>query len=233
MDRMAGRSRQLSLALAPPARWGGARAGAGRKPGKERRDPHERRAPLAARHPCHVTLKVRRDVPSLRAVHFVREFERSLRASCERGRFRVTHYSLQADHAHLIVEAVSACDLACGMKSIGARLARAVNRIFARRGPVLADRFHLHVLRTPREVRNAIAYVLLNARRQLAKLGRKPPSVAQIDPASSGRWFTGWRGCVVAPSDPPAIAPARSWLLTVGWRRAGLVDAAEVPGGRG
>jgi hypothetical protein len=44
--------------------------------------------------------------------------------------------------------------------------------VFRRAGQVLADRCHVHVLRTPREVRNAIAYVLLNARRHLAKAGR-------------------------------------------------------------
>jgi hypothetical protein len=32
-------------------------------------------------------------------------------------------------------------------------------------GPVLHGRYHLRVLRTPREVRNALAYVLLNARK--------------------------------------------------------------------
>jgi hypothetical protein len=43
------------------------------------------------------------------------------------------------------------------------------------------------VLRTPREVRHAIAYVLLNARRHLAKLERRLPRIARIDPATSGR----------------------------------------------
>ena len=42
---------------------------------------------------------------------------------------------------HLLVEAVSAYALASGMKSIGSRFARAVNRVFRRRGLVLADRF--------------------------------------------------------------------------------------------
>jgi len=77
--------------------------------------------PLAARFPCHVTLTVRRGIPSLRTVKLVRELERSLAAACERGRFRLTHYSIQNDHVHVIVEAVSKSDLASGMKSIGAR----------------------------------------------------------------------------------------------------------------
>jgi REP element-mobilizing transposase RayT len=226
------RARQLALDLRAPARWGGARPGAGRKPVPRPRDPHRRRAPLAARHPCHVTLKVRRDLPSLRCERFVTELERSWRAACERGRFRLVHYSIQADHAHLIVEAASAHDLACGLKAVAARLARAANRVFRRAGRVLADRAHVRVLRTPREVRHAIAYVLLNARRHAAKAGRQLRAwIARVDPASSGRWFDGWRTPQPRARDAPAAAPPRTWLLAVGWRRHRLLDPGEVPGG--
>jgi REP element-mobilizing transposase RayT len=178
-----------------------------------------------------VTLKVRRGIPSLRSRRLVRAFERSLRIACERGRFRVAHYSVQRDHVHLIVEAASARDLACGMKSVGARLARAVNRVFGRRGAVLADRFHLHVLRTPREVRSALAYVLLNARRHAAKLGLRIDPLPRVDAASSGRWFDGWSTPMPLAVDAPTVSVARTWPLRVGWRRRGLVGIGEVPGG--
>jgi REP element-mobilizing transposase RayT len=224
------RPRQLPLSLPAPPRWGGRREGAGRKPGLLRRDPHVIRPPLASRHPCHITLRVRRDVPSLRSVRLVREFERSLREGCDRGRFRIVHYSLQTNHVHLIVEAVSARDLACGMKSLGARLARAVNRVARRHGQVLSDRYHLQVLRTPREVRNAIAYVLLNARKHATQVRGVVSRSLAVDPASSGRWFDGWREAITRPRDPPAVAQPRSWLLARGWRRWALVSIQEVPG---
>jgi REP element-mobilizing transposase RayT len=227
---MAMRSRQLQLELATRSKWGGARPGAGRKPGPVRRDPHQRRAPLASRHPCHVTLKVEKDVPALRTARLVAELERSWREACERERFRLVHCSIQSDHVHMVVEAASARDLACGLKSIAARFARGVNRVFHRAGRVLADRCHVHVLRTPREVRNAIAYVLLNARRHLAKRGRELPRSARIDPASSARWFSGWRSEPPVARDPPAVAAPRTWLLHLGWRRRGLIDSAEIPG---
>ena len=229
---MARRVRQLDLDLRDAPRWGGRRAGAGRKCGPSPRHDHRARAPLAARFPCHVTLKVRRGLPSLRSVKLVRELERSFAAACDRGRFRVVHYSVQNDHLHAIVEATSQRDLASGMKSIGSRLARAVNRMFGRSGRVLTDRYHLHVLRTPREVRNAITYVLLNARRHLAKTGRPPLPRPAIDPASSGRFFSGWnrRFHPVSSPRPPPVSPPRTWLLSMGWRRHGLVSFAEVPG---
>ena len=231
MQAMPRRPRQLALDLRSAPRWGGWREGAGRKPGPEPRAPHRQRAPLAARFPCHVTLKVRREIPSLRSVRLVRDVERSFEAACDRSRFRLVHYSIQPDHIHLLVEAASSLDLASGMKSIGARLARAVNRVFRRRGPVLSDRYHLHVLRTPREVCRAIAYVLLNARRHLAKRGWALPYAIRIDPASSGRWFAGWRGARAPdPAGPAPVAASRTWLLSLGWRRHGLIDPEEVPG---
>jgi len=165
----------------------------------------------------------------------VREVERSFAQGCERTDFRLVHYSLQGNHAHLIVEARDRDALGRGMKAIDSRLARAVNRIFERSGPVLADRYHVRVLKTAREVRNALAYVLLNGRRHAAKAGRALSRSLGVDPASSGRWFDGWLefGSNILGALPPdarAVSPPRTWLLAVGWRQWGLLSLDEVPG---
>jgi hypothetical protein len=142
----------------------------------------------------------------------------------------VVGYSIQRDHLHLLVEADDRAALGRGMKSIAARVARAVNRVLRRSGKVLRDRYHLHVLKTPLEVRRAWAYVLNNARKHL---GARAPRAGRIDPASSGPWFDGWRDGVVALARSPApVARAATWLLRVGWRRHGLLDPSEVPGVR-
>ena len=179
-----------------------------------------------------MTLKVRHDLPSLRTKRTVREIERSFAKGCERGSFRVVHYSIQRDHAHLLVEANGGEALGRGMKRLAARFARAVNRALGRSGGVLADRYHLRVLRTPREVRNALAYVLLNARRHLAQhRGRSAVRGAEIDPASSGRWFDGWtRATAGVARGDPAVAHPHTWLLRTGWRRHGRIARTEVPG---
>ena len=213
--------------------WGGPRPGAGRKPQSSRPPIHHvGRPPVPASCPSHVTLRVRPDVPSLRSRRFVREFQRSLRNVCERGEFRVVHYSIQRDHVHLVVESAGKRALGRGMKAVGSRLARAVHRSFGRRGPVLCGRYHLRILRTPREVRNAIAYVLLNARKHWReRTGAAPP--VRLDAASSGCWFDGWKRLPIskeAARDSPAVALARTWLLSAGWRRHGRIDPAEVPG---
>ena len=210
------------------AGWGGRRPGAGRKPGPGPRVRHRSRTVFPARHPCHVTLRVRPDVPSLRSKRLVRRLESSLRRGCDRGDFRVIQYSILGNHAHFLVEARDQDALGRGMKSLTRRLAHAVNSVFGRRGPVLADRYHLRVLKTPLEVRRALAYVLLNARRHGRGRGR---GAALIDPASSGRWFDGWKRGVRHPgAGPPAVAAPRTWLLRTGWQRYGLMDPLDVPG---
>ena len=155
---------------------------------------------------------------------------RSLAAGAERGAFRLVEFSIQSDHLHAIVEAEGRDALGRGMKSLAARFARAVNRALGRTGPVLRERYHLHVLRTAREVRNALSYVLTNARRHLARLGRALPRAVRIDPASSGAWFEGWTPGISTPDPPgpPPVAAARTWLARIGWRHYGLIDPAEV-----
>jgi REP element-mobilizing transposase RayT len=170
-----------------------------------------------------VTVRVRRGLPSLRDGRVVREVQRSFARAAEQGTFRVVHFSLQRDHVHLLVEAASPAALARGMMSIGARIARAVHRAFGICGRVLAERYHHRVLRTPREVRNVLVYVLHNLRKHA------PRTAHAIDPASSGRWFEGWTTRTVPHVGPKPVAAARSWLLRVGWRRHGLIDPAEAP----
>lgn len=143
------------------------------------------------------------------------------------------------NHAHLIVEARSADALGRGMEAIGARLARAVNRVAKRSRRVVADRYHSRLLKTPREVHRALRYVLLNARKHAGTAAAAArAAVARLDPASSARWFDGWRpedrggtGRALTPLlEKPAVARARTWLLTNGWHTYGLLDPGDVPG---
>lgn len=212
---------------------GGPREGAGRPPvGRRGIVHHVRRGPIKRSFPVHVTVRVRDEIPRLRVKRFLVDFRRSLRQACDQGSFRVVHYSVQNDHLHLLVEAADKRALGVGMKSVSTRIARAVNRVFGRRGPVLLGRYHVRVLTSRREVRNALRYVLLNARKHWA--ARNPGKVRApgLDEASSGRWFDGWRR---RPWPEPEarfceVARARYWVTTTGWRSHRLIDPAEVPG---
>jgi putative transposase len=101
------------------------------------------------------------------------------------------------------------------------RVARALNRLWRRRGSVFPDRFHARAMRTPREVRAALVYVLQNARHHGLKL-------LGMDPFSSGYWFDGWKEKPRMVGSPQPLA-ARSWLLREGWRRFGLIGLRECP----
>jgi hypothetical protein len=92
------------------------------------------------------------------------------------------------------------------MQGLGVRIAKALNQVLARRGKVFVDRYHAHVLRSPREVANAVAYVLGNAIIHAARRGERVHPHA-IDPMSSA-WE---RHCVAQP---------HTWLLRWGWLRA-------------
>ena len=117
--------------------------------------------------------------------------------------------------------------LSRGVQGLATRMARAVNRVADRSGKVFGDRYHARILKTPREVRLALAYVLRNARRHGLVRGRT--SATWVDPYSSAAVFDGWRTKVTGPAFDLPVSKARTWLLAVGWRRSGLLDPAIAP----
>jgi hypothetical protein len=129
-------------------------------------------------------------------------------------RFRVIHFSIQQDHGHFIVEGDEARRARGGVHGLAIRLALAVNRVLGRKGKVVGDRYHARPLRTPRQMRTSMVYVLLNFRKHL----RAP---ACIDPRSSGQHFSGWQAAPVAQDVVPATAQPGTWMARVGWRLAG------------
>lgn len=145
-----------------------------------------------------------------------------------RGDFRVVQFSAQSNHLHLLVEAGSRRVLLGALRGLSVRLARSLNRLLFRRGPLLADRWHGRALPSPRAVRQALIYVLGNAR----KHGER---IQGPDPASSAPYFRHFvecpehtplelDSCLVPRSvrgTGPPVAPAATWLLTRGWLRHG------------
>ena len=133
---------------------------------------------------------------------------------------RVVHYSVQGNHVHLVAEASDRKVLAKRIQGLEVRIARAMNELMHRSGAVFADRYHARPLRTPLEVRRVIHYVLKNRQHHF------PGRAARFDPYSSAAWFDGWTSPPARPIDDEALVrPPRSWLLRIGWRRHGLLDA--------
>jgi len=209
--KLARRPRQLEL---PPAKtWGGARRGAGRPAGPRPAVPHIARPDHARRHPVHVTIRAQRALPSLRAAQPFAAIRAAI-AVASNDRFRVVHFSVQGDHLHAIVEADDKKSLSLGIAALKVRAARAVNRTLGRHGPVWSGKYHARALRTPRETRNALLYVIQNWKKHIR-------GARGIDGRSSGPWFDGWTKSSVAPPMPSPVAPARTWLASKGWRERG------------
>src|SRR5687768_15711925 len=97
---------QHSLPLPERPAWGGKRKGAGRKPNVGRTNvPHCRREALATRYPVHVTLRIRPEVRSLRRKWLHQTLWNVFVAARERLGCRITDWSVQGNHVHLIAEA--------------------------------------------------------------------------------------------------------------------------------
>jgi putative transposase len=187
------RERQSELQL--PIR-GGRRPGAGRKPkGDAPLRPHSTRPALSRRHPVHVTIRMRPHVWSLRSQRGMSVVESALLGAGGRSDFRVTHLSVQGNHVHLVVEAGSARALTGGMKALAIRLAKGMNR---------------HVLRTPAEVRRALAYVAGNFASHARRRGEEIPGGVADRFGSEAR--------------PDLVAPPASWLLRLEGASAGSSD---------
>jgi REP element-mobilizing transposase RayT len=208
---MSTRTRAVQRALELKT-WGGRRKGAGRPPAGERaRAPHDRREPLRPWQPVLVSVRMAPHVWNLRSARSFAVFDAALRGVRARGDFRVVHFSVQGDHLHAVVEADGSRALACGMRALGIRLARGLNRMMGRSGPVFEDRFHAHVLSTPAEVRNALRYVLGNLAKHAAEWGERMGG-PWMDPYSSAAPRK-VRAAQLAPFTEPAVAEPRTWLL--------------------
>ena len=192
----------------PLPQWGGARRGAGRKRKSARpKVPHRPRRRFR-RGALHVTVRIRAEVWSMRSHRCFRALKRAFERGCRRFGFRLVHFSVQRNHAHFVVEAPDQRQLGRAMKGLEVRMARALNRVMRRRGPVFADRYHARLLESPQEASRAIAYVLRNWRVHAEREGRAPPD--GVDPLCSDAW---------RDHSPPLMAEAEWWLLRVGaWK---------------
>jgi len=203
---------------------GGRRAGAGRKK-RRRRVPHRTRPTHRKSYPLHVTLRARHELPPFREQALFSVIREALRMASRSpavgDAFRVLHFSVQTNHLHLIVEAHDSSTRSRGMQGLAIRVAKKINKLLRNRGEVWRERYHAQTIRTPREMRNAIVYVLMNAKKH-----RRP--LIGLDRFSSARWFDGILGHTREEKNTPLASP-RTWLAGVGWRRCGLVAPYETP----
>lgn len=174
--------------------------------------PHRQRPVFKACKAVHVTQRVRPGVGYLRKQGPAQVVLGVLRDAATGGEMRIAHYSIQGNHLHFIVEADDARALSRGMQGLTIRIARRLNRRLGRSGPVFVDRYHGRVLSSPREVANAIRYLVGNYRHHT--LEHLPP---------------GFRDPLATAANEPLEQP-RLWLLRIGWRaRSQAASRLEPP----
>ena len=205
---------------------------------------HARRPPHKAAHPLHISMKALPDVPNLRQPRLVRVITNAMRqvrvkqqADASPGSFRIAEFSIQDTHVHLLAEAADKRAMSSGMASLAIRIALAIKRVLGRDDKVWRDRYYARRLTVPKEVRNALVYVLLNSvkhKPDRVAAGRQQTSARVLVDVrcTSAAWFQGFaptseaalRASGTPPQQDPPVAAATTWLLTTGWRRHGLID---------
>lgn len=143
-------------------RWGGRRKGCGRKRKHSPGVAHRERETITRRTPAHVNMKYNTPIKNK---DFLRVLKRAILNSRKKG-LRILHYSVQSNHIHFIIEADDNQLLERGMRSLTVTLVKGINK-----GKTQLQRYHLHVLRSPRETRNAVRYVAFNEKKHT---GRTP-----------------------------------------------------------
>ncbi len=206
--------------------------------------PHLTRPELAARFPVHVVLRRSEALGTLRRLDFYAAIRRATMRVAKRQAFRIVHLSIQRSHIHLLVEAADKTSLARGMQAFQISAAKQLNRAYSRRrsgprrrGAVFPDRYYAEIIRSPRQARHALAYVLNNWRkhredREDERRGWK------IDWYSSAGAFESWTEAEKEPwmlrrpakMEPLEVVPSKTWLLSEGWKKHGAtISRRETP----
>jgi REP element-mobilizing transposase RayT len=225
--------KQLSFELKPrsPKGRGGARPGAGRPriaPEKRGYVIHRARPEIRKLTPAHVTLRLREGLPSLRRKDVFRVLRQAVAVARRKG-LKIVHFSILSNHLHLLVESAEMRALARELQSLAISFARHLNRLTGEKGSVFAERYHLRLLKTPTDTRNALAYVLSNE----SKHAGRGLGTFFVGPFSSGYAFDGWRELFGTRYDfkiatdwsierierwlDEILVPPGTWLLKEGW----------------
>jgi hypothetical protein len=150
----------------------------------------------------------------------------------------IAHFAVLSNHLHLILEAQDKQMLGRQMQSLGISLAKRLNAKLERKGAVLRERYHVHILKTPSEVKRALAYVLGNAFKHAGGKGRIAldlfsSAATVVDETWRELFGRNWGAIVGFPlGENPSrheglvdelrglLSSPRTWLLSQGWRRA-------------
>jgi REP element-mobilizing transposase RayT len=189
------------------ARKGEKRKGVGRpKKGLRASERHTKREFFRQSEPVHVIMRAHPDVGSLRKGEVFRAICEALVTVWKlEDSFHVVQFSVQRTHIHMLVEARDRLSLAKGMQTFGISAAKHINALIVdaegrrRRGSVFPDRYHVRILKKPRQVRNCLSYVLRGSTKihhpseERLKLCLWPPRTRLLQTATMPTASLDWR----------------------------------------
>ena len=141
---------------------------------------HSSRPVISSKTPLHITIKLTSFFHCLRNKKMVQAFKRAVLLARSNG-LRIIHFSLQDNHAHLLIESESKELLSKGMQSFGITFSKNIQKVYTEETAIKAprqvyeERYHCHILTTVRETKNALSYVLRNSYRH-----GKTPTLADV-----------------------------------------------------
>ena len=165
--------------------------------------PHDRREEMEGW--VHVSIKLQRFLPSLRKPAEYELLLERFRLVKERFDCNLRQFSVQEDHIHLLIETRKTSDLTRYMQGLQIRFARALNKLWNRKGKVFADRFFAKLCPDWRAIKAVTRYILNNALRHGVRNWRRDKDA---DPYSSGPWYIRWGSYAWSRfEDPEALWP--------------------------
>lgn len=197
----------------------------------------KKRKTFSAAHPLHITLRLRDGLPNLRSRKGAAIVKHAMQGVQGKD-LRILHFAILSNHIHLLCEGDNSQALYRAMKSFCSRMGLH-NRAWAQKNVIqnldkkgygiFRGRYDVKVLKSPRQVKNALRYVLLNPSKHFSK---NP----YIDQFTSGVIFRDWKKLLGYDLSLKAISvqkvaawktrlnemlsPPRLWLTSIGWQWA-------------
>lgn len=207
---------------------GGAREGAGRPP-KTGKAKHQTRPEISDKIPLHITVRLRKDMPSMRTKKAFKLFRKAVIRARLQG-LRVLEFAVLGNHWHFLAEADSKLALSRGMRSLNIQIAKGLKKLSGALAMWVAvqDRYDAKLLKTPTQVRNALTYIFANAAKHFKRR-------EVFDWYCSFSVFNGPLKILKTPeynwSRPELtleqqdwllgmLSEPRSWMARYGWQRA-------------
>ncbi len=192
----------------------------------------QRRTHFSSKNPLHLVFRLREGLPNLRTRKGAQIVKNAILGAQACG-LRVVHFSILSNHLHLIVESSSTKAFYGAMKSFCSRMgihvrrlgsANLIKKLDEQGLGIFRGRYYIEEIKTPRQMKHALKYVLLNP----AKHFKKAP---YLDMFSSSSLFENWQKLIGYELKPTIqnkilreklkhfLAPPKFWLTNVGWMR--------------